>query len=829
MSIIKSTNAHSKREIKRISSVVDKIESLRDDMMSLSDENLKAKTDEFKNRLENGESMDDILPEAFATVREASRRVLGLEPYRVQLIGGIVLYEGRIAEMKTGEGKTLVAALPSYLMALAGKGVHVVTVNDYLASRDAAEIGQIHRFLGLTVGCVLADMKSVQRREQYACDITYITNNELGFDYLRDNMAVHLGDCVQRDLFYCIIDEVDSILIDEARTPLIISGMASESTKLYQMVDAWVSTLKKGTVNKLEKVDILVGTDIVETGDYVADEKDKVVHLTAEGVKKAEKVFRIKNLADAKNFKLQHHINQALRAHGLMHRDKDYVVKDGEVLIVDEFTGRIMDGRRYSDGLHQAIEAKEHVEIKNENRTMATITLQNFFNKYELKCGMTGTAATEAKEFKDIYHLDVVTIPTNKPVIREDKEDLVYITKREKYEAIVKEVKALYVKRQPVLVGTATIDVSETLSRMLDREGIPHQVLNAKYHEKEAEIVSHAGEAGTVTIATNMAGRGTDIKLDDEARKNGGLYIIGTERHESRRIDNQLRGRSGRQGDPGTSQFYISLEDDVLRLFGAANMLDLFRHLGIAHGEAISHKKLSKTVEKAQEKIEANNFGIRKNLVDFDKVNNEQREMMYTDRRSVLEGDDMHDAVENMLDSLIERVVLKHCPSNKKADWDIPELTSTLNDILSRPVAIDVDSVKDRDALIDKLVDMARSQYGLKETEFTTPIMREAERMVLLRCIDLRWANHIDTLDQLRQGIGLVGYGQKDPVLEYRTSAYKMFDEMLENIQYDTLRMLFKSRFNSNEAVTEEGPEIESVDVNIEAVSDSGDVKAIIG
>ena len=824
--------SHSNREIKRINPIVDKIESMREQMMGLSDEQLKAKTDEFKTRLDNGETLDDILPEAFATVREASRRVLGLEHYRVQLIGGIVLYEGRIAEMKTGEGKTLVAALPSYLMALKGRGVHVVTVNDYLAARDANEIGQIHRFLGLTVGCVLSEMKSVQRREQYACDITYITNNELGFDYLRDNMAVHLGDCVQRDLFYCIIDEVDSILIDEARTPLIISGMASESTKVYEICDAFVRTLQKGSVNKLEKADILVGTDIVETGDYVVDEKDKVVHLTEQGVKKAEKVFHIDNLADAKNFKFQHHINQALRAHGLMHKDKDYVVKNGEVLIVDEFTGRIMDGRRYSDGLHQAIEAKEHVEIKNENRTMATITLQNFFNKYEIKCGMTGTASTEAQEFKDIYHLDVVTIPTNKPVIRDDKEDLVYITKREKYQAIVKEVKTLYAKRQPVLVGTATIDVSEKLSDMLTREGIPHQVLNAKFHEKEAEIVSHAGEAGTVTIATNMAGRGTDIKLDDEARQNGGLYIIGTERHESRRIDNQLRGRSGRQGDPGTSQFYISLEDDVLRLFGAANMLDLFRHIGIKEGEAISHKKLSKTVEKAQEKIEGNNFGIRKNLVDFDKVNNEQREMMYTDRRSVLEGADMHDAVENMMESLIEHIVDKHCSSKKKNEWDIPELTSTLNDILSRPVTVDISDVKDKNELIDKLLDMARTQYGLKESEFTTPIMREAERMVLLRCIDLRWANHIDTLDQLRQGIGLVGYGQKDPVLEYRTSAYKLFDEMLESIQYDTLRMLFKSRFNEKDSVTEDAPAIDAdveADINIEAVDHSDNVKAIIG
>ena len=591
----------SQREVKRIMPLVNKIESLRPDMQKLTDDELRGKTREFKKRLEEGATLDDILPEAFAVVREGAKRVLGMEHFQVQLIGGIILHQGRIAEMKTGEGKTLVATLPSYLNALEGKGVHVVTVNDYLAKRDAEEMGRVHEFLGLTVGVVLNDMKPEERRAAYNCDITYVTNNELGFDYLRDNMVIYKEQLVQRDLHYCIIDEVDSILIDEARTPLIISGQSGKSTKLYEVCDILAQQLERGEAShEMTKMAAIMGEEVIETGDFVVNEKDKIVNLTEQGVKKVEKFFNIENLADPENLEIQHNIILALRAHNLMHRDQDYVVKDDEVMIVDEFTGRIMPGRRYSDGLHQAIEAKEHVKVKRESKTLATITFQNFFNKYDKKGGMTGTALTEEKEFRDIYAMDVVEIPTNKPVQRKDLDDAVYMTKKEKFNAVVQSVKEAYEKKQPVLVGTITIETSELISRMLKREGIPHNVLNAKFHELEAEIVAQAGQAGAVTIATNMAGRGTDIKLDDVARAAGGLKIIGTERHESRRIDNQLRGRSGRQGDPGESRFYISLEDDLMRLFGSERLMKVFTSLGVAENEQIEHKMLSNAIEKAQ-------------------------------------------------------------------------------------------------------------------------------------------------------------------------------------------------------------------------------------
>ena len=648
----------SQREVKRIMPLVKKIEDLRPEMQKLTDEELRGKTREFKKRLEEGATLDDLLPEAFATVREAAKRVLGMEHFEVQLIGGIVLHQGRIAEMKTGEGKTLVATLPSYLNALEGKGVHVVTVNDYLAKRDADEMGQVHRFLGLTVGVVLNDMKPEERREAYNCDITYVTNNELGFDYLRDNMVIYKEQLVQRDLHYCIIDEVDSILIDEARTPLIISGQSGKSTKLYEVCDILAQQLERGEAShEMTKMAAIMGEEVIETGDFVVNEKDKIVNLTEQGVKKVEKFFSIENLADPENLEIQHNIILALRAHNLMHRDQDYVVKDDEVMIVDEFTGRIMPGRRYSDGLHQAIEAKEHVKVKRESKTLATITFQNFFNKYDKKGGMTGTALTEEKEFRDIYAMDVVEIPTNKPVQRKDLDDAVYMTKKEKFNAVVQSVKEAHEKQQPVLVGTITIETSELISRMLKREGIPHNVLNAKFHELEAEIVAQAGQAGAVTIATNMAGRGTDIKLDDVSRAAGGLKIIGTERHESRRIDNQLRGRSGRQGDPGESRFYISLEDDLMRLFGSERLMKVFTSLGVAENEQIEHKMLSNAIEKAQEKIEFNNFGIRKNLLDYDQVNNEQREIIYKERRQVLDGENMRDAIYKMITDIVDNAV----------------------------------------------------------------------------------------------------------------------------------------------------------------------------
>ena len=789
---------HSQRELKRIEPLVDKIESLRPSMQNLSDEELRAKTQEYKDRLKNGETLDDLLPEAFATVREAAKRVLNMEPYRVQIIGGIILHQGRIAEMKTGEGKTLVSTMPAYLNALTGKGVHIITVNDYLASRDAGWMGKVHEFLGLTVGCVLNSMKGDERRAAYNCDITYVTNNEDGFDYLRDNMVIYKEQLVQRGLAYAIIDEVDSVLIDEARIPLIISGQSGKSTKLYETCDILASQMERGEASgEVTKMTAIMGEEIEETGDFIVNEKDKLVTLTEQGVKKVEKFFHIENLSDPENMDIQHNIILALRAHNLMFRDRDYIVKDDQVLIVDEFTGRVLPGRRYSDGLHQAIEAKEHVKIKRESKTLATITFQNFFNKYEKKAGMTGTALTEEQEFRDIYGMDVVEIPTNKPVIRVDHEDAVYMTKKEKYNAVVEEIKESHEKNQPVLVGTVNIDTSELLSRMLKREGIPHQVLNAKFHEMEAEIISHAGEAGTVTIATNMAGRGTDIKLDDAAREAGGLKVIGTERHESRRIDNQLRGRSGRQGDPGESRFYISLEDDLMRLFGSEKLMGVFKSLGVAEGEQIEHKMLSSAIEKAQKKIESNNYGIRKNLLDYDSVNNEQREIIYKERRRVLDGENMRDSILKMIYDTVDGVVDRCISEDAESDeWDLGELNELLLPVI--PIReITKDDVKGlrKDELKQKLKEAAVKLYEEKEAQFPAEEqIRELERVVLLRVIDEKWMNHIDDMDQLRQGIGLQAYGQRDPKVEYKMIAYDMFNEMTENIQQDTIRLLYHVR-----------------------------------
>ena len=790
---------HSQRELKMIMPTVDKIESLRPQMQALTDEELKAKTKEYKERYANGETLDDLLPEAFATVREAAKRVLNMEHYRVQLIGGIILHQGRIAEMRTGEGKTLVSTLPAYLNALTGEGVHIVTVNDYLAHRDAEWMGKVHEFLGLTVGCVLNSMNNDERRKQYACDITYITNNELGFDYLRDNMVIYKEQLVQRDLVYAIIDEVDSVLIDEARTPLIISGQSGKSTKLYEVCDILARQLERGEASgEVTKMTAIMGEEITETGDFIVNEKDKIVTLTEQGVHKVEKFFQIENFSDPENLEIQHNVDLALRAHNLMFRDQDYVVKDDQVMIVDEFTGRIMPGRRYSDGLHQAIEAKEHVKVKRESKTLATITFQNFFNKYKKKSGMTGTALTEEKEFRDIYGMDVVEIPTNRPVQRIDMDDAVYMTKKEKYKAVVEAVKEAHAKGQPVLVGTITIEVSELLSGLLKREGIQHKVLNAKFHELEAEIVADAGIHGAVTIATNMAGRGTDIKLDEEARAAGGLKIIGTERHESRRIDNQLRGRSGRQGDPGESRFYISLEDDLMRLFGSEKMMKVFQSLGVEEGEQIEHKMLSSAIEKAQMKIESNNFGIRKNLLEYDQVNNEQREIIYAERRRVLNGESMRDSIFKMITDISDNVV-EMCfgESNDRDEWDLKELNSVLLPTIPMK-AITADDIKDitnKNELKQYIKEHAVKLYEMKEAEFAEPEqIRELERVILLKVIDRKWMDHIDDMDQLRQGIGLQAYGQKDPLVEYKMSAYEMFDAMTSAIQEDTVRLLFHVR-----------------------------------
>ena len=788
---------HSERELKRIYPIVDKVEALRDSMMALSDDELKGKTKEFKDRLANGETLDDILPEAYAVVREAARRVLGMEHYRVQIIGGVVLHQGRIAEMRTGEGKTLVSTLPAYLNALQGNGVHIVTVNDYLAKRDAEWMGQVHEFLGLKVGVVLNSMNNDERREAYKCDITYVTNNELGFDYLRDNMVIYKELLVLRGLHYAIVDEVDSVLIDEARTPLIISGQSGKSTKLYEACDVLARQLKRGQdIPEYSKMDAIMGVVQEETGDFIVNEKDKVVNLTEAGVSRVEQFFHIENLADPENIEIQHNIILALRAHNLMHRDQDYVVKDDEVLIVDEFTGRIMPGRRYSDGLHQAIEAKEHVKVKRESKTLATITFQNFFNKFEKKAGMTGTALTEEKEFRDIYGMDVIEIPTNRPIARVDHQDAVYKTQKEKFNAVVREVKKAHDKGQPVLVGTITIECSELISALLRRQGIPHTVLNAKFHEMEAEIVAQAGAKGAVTIATNMAGRGTDIKLDEEARAAGGLKIIGTERHESRRIDNQLRGRSGRQGDPGESKFYISLEDDLMRLFGSDRLMQVFNTLGVPENEEIQHKMLSSAIEKAQEKIESNNFGTRKRLLEYDQVNNDQREIIYAERLRVLNGESMRDVIFKMIQDQVEKAVDSCISSDlEKEDWDLNELNNLILPMipLEKITEESIASIKNEKQLKQYLKEKAVHLYEAKETEFDEPEkFREIERVVLLKVIDHKWMDHIDDMDQLRQGIGLQAYGQRDPLVEYKMAGFDMFDEMTDAIQVETIRLLFR-------------------------------------
>ena len=794
--LTKIFGTHSDRELKRITPLVDKVESYRDEMKALSDEELRGKTKEYKERLEKGETLDDLLPEAYATVREAASRVLGMEHYRVQIIGGIILHQGRIAEMRTGEGKTLVSTLPAYLNALEGKGVYIVTVNDYLAKRDSEWMGKVHEFLGLTVGVVLNDMSNDERRDAYNCDITYITNNELGFDYLRDNMVIYKEQLVQRGLHYAIIDEVDSVLIDEARTPLIISGQSGKSTKLYEACDILAQQLTRGEdVPEYSKMDAIMGIEQEETGDFIVNEKDKLVNLTQQGVEKVEKFFHIDNLADPENLEIQHNVILALRAHYLMFRDQDYVVKEDQVMIVDEFTGRIMPGRRYSDGLHQAIEAKEHVKVKRESKTLATITFQNFFNKFEKKAGMTGTALTEEKEFRDIYGMDVIEIPTNRPIARIDHQDAVYKTKKEKFKAVVEEVKEAHEKGQPVLVGTITIETSELISGMLKREGIPHTVLNAKFHEQEAEIVAQAGQHGAVTIATNMAGRGTDIKLDEDAREAGGLKIIGTERHESRRIDNQLRGRAGRQGDPGESQFFISLEDDLMRLFGSERLMSVFNALGVPEGEQIQHKMLTSAIEKAQEKIEYNNYGIRKNLLEYDQVNNDQREIIYKERMSVLNGDSMRDAIFKMIQEQVEKSV-DTCISNEipREEWNLNELNEILLPVIPlEPVTEkNIEDIKDVKELKQHLKEQAVLLYEAKETEFPEiEQFRELERVVLLKVIDRKWMDHIDDMDQLRQGIGLQAYGQRDPLVEYKMAGFDMFDEMIAGIQEDTIRLLY--------------------------------------
>lgn len=791
---------HSQHELKRIYPIVDRIEALEPEMKALSDAELKDKTREFKERLKEGETLDDILPEAYAVVREGAYRSMGMRHYRVQLIGGIILHQGRIAEMRTGEGKTLVSTLPAYLNALEGKGVHIVTVNDYLAKRDAEWMGKVHEFLGLTVGVVLNDMDNDERRAAYNCDITYVTNNELGFDYLRDNMVIYKEQLVQRGLNFAVIDEVDSVLIDEARTPLIISGQSNKSTKLYEACDILARQLERGEASgEFSKINAIMGGDIEESGDFIVNEKEKVVNLTEDGVKKVENFFHIENLADPENLEIQHNIILALRAHNLMFRDQDYVVtQEGEVMIVDEFTGRIMPGRRYSDGLHQAIEAKEHVKVRRESKTLATITFQNLFNKYEKKSGMTGTALTEEKEFRDIYGMDVVEIPTNRPVQRKDLEDAVYKTKQEKYHAVVEAVKEAHATGQPVLVGTITIEVSELLSKMLKKEGIQHKVLNAKYHELEAEIVADAGQHGAVTIATNMAGRGTDIKLDDAAREAGGLKIIGTERHESRRIDNQLRGRSGRQGDPGESRFYISLEDDLMRLFGSERLMSVFNTLGVEDGEQIEHKMLSSAIEKAQKKIEGNNFGIRKNLLEYDQVMNEQREIIYEERRRVLDGESMRDTIYNMMTEYVENMTDRFAaPDADSEEWDLSGLELTLHGEIPMLKMPDAEEVKDmrQKELKHTLKERAVKAYEEKEAEFPeAEQLREMERVVLLKAIDTRWMDHIDDMDQLRQGIGLQAYGQRDPLVEYKMMGYDMFGEMTNSIAETTIRTLFHIR-----------------------------------
>ena len=789
---------HSQRELKLIQPKLDKILSLQSTMAAMSEEELKGQTEKFKNRLAQGETLDDLLPEAFATVREAAKRELGMEHFPVQLIGGIVLHQGRIAEMRTGEGKTLVSTCPAYLNALAGNGVHVVTVNDYLAKRDSEWMGRVHRYLGLTVGTVLNEMSTEERQAAYACDITYVTNNELGFDYLRDNMAIYKSQQVLRGLNYCIIDEVDSVLIDEARTPLIISGQSGKSTKLYELCDILAQQLERGEESaEFSKINAILGEEIEETGDFIVNEKEKTVNLTQQGVEKVEKYFHINNLADAENLEIQHNIILALRAHNLMFRDKDYVVKDDEVLIVDEFTGRIMIGRRYSDGLHQAIEAKEHVQVKRESRTLATITFQNFFNKFKKKAGMTGTAQTEEKEFRNIYSMDVIQIPTNRPVQRIDLDDAVYKSKKEKFQAVVDEIQAIHETGAPVLVGTIAIETSELLSSMLRKRGIKHNVLNAKFHEQEAAIVAEAGVHGAVTIATNMAGRGTDIKLDDEAKAAGGLHIVGTERHESRRIDNQLRGRAGRQGDPGQSQFFISLEDDLMRLFGSERLMGMFEALGVPDGEQIHHKMLSNAIAKAQEKIELNNYGIRENLLKYDEVNNDQRDVIYTEREKVLEGDNMRPLIVRFITDTVDNYVAECIGEGQTPkEWDLSGLNDTLMSIIPlKKLRLTEEEYENMtgDELSQRLKEEAIRLYEQKEAEFPNPEqMREAERVILLKVMDQKWMSHIDDMDILRDGIGLQAYGQKDPLVEYKIAGYEMFQNMMRSIQVETIRVLYQ-------------------------------------
>ncbi len=797
--IEKVFGTHSEREVRRVIPIVDKIEALEPEYIKLTDEELRAKTTEFKNRLKNGETLDDILAEAYATVREAAKRAIGQRHFRVQLIGGVILHQGRITEMRTGEGKTLTSTLPSYLNALEGKGVHVVTVNDYLAKRDSEWMGQIHEFLGLKVGVILNSMEKDERREAYACDITYATNNELGFDYLRDNMVIYKEQLVQRDLNYAIIDEVDSILIDEARTPLIISGQSGKSTELYRVCDILARQMKKGVGVELTKMAAIMKEEVEETGDFIVNEKEKNVHLTEEGVKKVERFFSLENLADPENLEIQHNIILALRAHNLMFRDKDYVVKDDEVLIVDEFTGRIMPGRRYSDGLHQAIEAKENVKVKRESKTLATITFQNFFNKYKKKCGMTGTALTEEKEFREIYGMDVIEVPTNLPIARVDLQDAVYKTQKEKLKAIINEIVASHQKGQPVLVGTITIEASEEISAILKKHNIPHKVLNAKFHELEAEIVADAGQLGAVTIATNMAGRGTDIKLGEGVVEVGGLKIIGTERHEARRIDNQLRGRAGRQGDPGESRFFISLEDDLMRLFGSERLMGIFNSLGLQEGEQIEHKMLTNAIERAQKRIESNNFGIRKNLLEYDQVNNEQREIIYAERRRVLDGESMRDTIYRMITDTVEDCV-NTCISDDQApeEWDFPELRELLLPIIPLPgIEFDAEQLRgmSKNDLLQHLKEEAVKLYEEKEAEFPEPEqIREIERVILLKVIDRKWMDHIDDMDQLRQGIGLQAYGQRQPIVEYKFQGFEMFDDMIAAIREDTVKALLHVR-----------------------------------
>ena len=863
--IQKIFGTYSQRELKSIYPIADKIEALEEEYRALTDEQLQAKTPEFKQRLQQGETLDDILPEAFAAVREAADRVLGLRPYRVQLIGGIVLHQGRIAEMKTGEGKTLVATLPAYLNALTGNGVHIVTVNDYLAKRDSEWMGKVHRFMGLTVGLIVHDLTKEQRQAAYAADITYGTNNEMGFDYLRDNMAIYKDEQVQRGHSFAIVDEVDSILIDEARTPLIISGMGEKSTQLYDMAESFACRLKKYVVTETDDKE---AEDETLDADYIVDEKARTATLTARGIAKAEEFFHLDNLSDPENSTIAHHINQAIKAHGTMKRDVDYVVKDGEIIIVDEFTGRLMFGRRYSEGLHQAIEAKEHVSVQRESKTLATITFQNYFRLYSKLSGMTGTAMTEEEEFATIYKLDIVEIPTNRPVVRIDNEDAVYKTEQGKYRAVIRQVKECHEKGQPVLVGTVSIEKNELLSRMLTKEGIRHNLLNAKNHEKEAEIVAQAGQFGAVTVATNMAGRGTDIMLGgnaefmakaqmrrehfcenlldpekpqdadpnavelllteadghgdtndekilavrkrfeelyaqykpaisaeaEEVRKAGGLFIIGTERHESRRIDNQLRGRAGRQGDPGASRFYLSLEDDLMRLFGGDRVSSLMDTLKLDEDTPIENRMITSTLESAQKKLEGRNFEIRKNVLKYDDVMNQQREIIYGQRRKVLDGEDISTEMHNMLRENIDSSCKQFLAGDVKDEWDFGALRRHYQGWLTTDAdfhytVADYDSLSQK-GIADLLYDRGMQILQAKEVRYGAPVMRELERICLLKCVDRMWMDHIDNMDQLRQGIALRGYGQKDPVVEYRIEGFDMFDQMVDSIRESSIKML---------------------------------------